>query len=227
MRLYHCGGSRGLRALWTIEEIGLECELVALPFPPRRQVPGYLDLNPAGTVPTLVDGDVVMTESSAIAEYLAARYAPDTLAVRIDEPDYGPYLDYLHHADATLTFPQTIYLRYAVLEPNLGLQQAGELYADWFGKRLAKVSRRLETRRFLCADRFTVADIAIAYAILLARKHRHRRSRAAATPRLVRYPRRTACLSPHDGARSGGDTARPRHAGAMIRPQRPPERTLP
>jgi glutathione S-transferase len=170
VRLYHCGGSRGLRALWTIEEIGLDCELVALPFPPRRQVPGYLDLNPVGTVPTLVDGDVIMTESSAIAEYLAARYAPDTLAVRTDEPDFGAYLDYLHHADATLTFPQTVYLRYKVLEPNLGLEQAGELYADWFGKRLAKVSRRLETRRFLCADRFTVADIAIAYALLLARK---------------------------------------------------------
>ena len=170
MRLYHCGGSRGLRALWTIEEIGLDCELVALPFPPRRQVPGYLDLNPVGTVPTLIDGAVVMTESSAIAEYLAARYAPDTLAIRIDEPDYGPYLDYLHHADATLTFPQTVYLRYKLLEPNLDLQQAGELYADWFGKRLAKISRRLETRRFLCADRFTVADIVVAYALLLARK---------------------------------------------------------
>ncbi|TVV77266.1 glutathione S-transferase family protein [Sphingomonas solaris] len=170
MRLYHCGGSRGLRALWTIEEIGLECELRELRFPPRRLVPGYLDLNPVGTVPTLVDGAVVMTESSAIAQYLATRYAPDTLAVQPDEPDYGPYLDFLHHADATLTFPQTVYLRYAVLEPHLGLQRAGELYADWFAKRQAKVARRLETRRFLCADRFTVADIAVAYAILLARK---------------------------------------------------------
>ncbi|MET0269374.1 MAG: glutathione S-transferase family protein [Sphingomonas sp.] len=170
MRLYHCGGSRGLRALWAIEEIGLDCELVMLPFPPRRQVPGYLELNPVGTVPTLVDGDVVMTESSAIAEYLAARYAPATLSVRPDEADYGAYLDHLHHADATLTFPQTVYLRYVVLEPKLGLEQAGILYADWFGKRLAKVSRRLETRRFLCADRFTAADIAIGYAILLARK---------------------------------------------------------
>ena len=170
MRLYHCGGSRGLRALWTIEEIGLDCELVALPFPPRRQVPGYLDLNPVGTVPTLVDGDNVMTESGAIAQYLAARYAPRTLAVQADEPDFGAYLDFLHHADTTLTFPQTVYLRFNVLEPNLGLQQAGTLYADWFGKRLAKVSHRLDGRRFLCADRFTVADIAIAYALLLARK---------------------------------------------------------
>ncbi len=170
MRLYHCGGSRGLRALWTIEEIGLDCDLVALPFPPRRLTPGYLDLNPLGTVPTLVDGDVVMTESSAIAQYLATRYAPDTLGLQPDEADYAAYLDFLHHADATLTFPQTVYLRYAVLEAERGLAEAGVLYADWFGKRLAKLSRRLETRRYLCADRFTVADIAVAYALLLARK---------------------------------------------------------
>lgn len=170
MKLYHCGGSRGLRALWTIEEIGLDCDLIALPFPPRRLVPGYTDLNPVGTVPTLVDGDVVMTESCGIAQYLATRYAPDTLAVPVDHPDYGAFLDFLHHADATLTFPQTVYLRYGVMERERGLEQAGLLYADWFGKRLAKVERRLETRAFLCADRFTVADIAIAYAILLARK---------------------------------------------------------
>jgi glutathione S-transferase len=170
VRLYHCAGSRGLRALWTIEEIGLDCELVTLPFPPRRQVPGYLDLNPVGTVPTFVDGEQILTESSAIAQYLATRYAPDTLAVGPNEPDFGVFLDFLHHADATLTFPQTVYLRFKTLEPQRGLVEAGELYADWFGKRLAKVSRRLEKRAYLCAGRFTVADIAVAYAILLARK---------------------------------------------------------
>ncbi|SFR88963.1 glutathione S-transferase family protein [Sphingomonas jatrophae] len=170
MKLYHCGGSRGLRALWTIEEIGLDCELVSLPFPPRRATPGYTDLNPVGTVPTLVDGDVVMTESSAIAQYLAARYAADTLAVGVDESDFPAYLDFLHHADATLTFPQTVYLRYAVLERERGLEPAGLLYADWFGKRLAKVERRLSGRDYLCAGRFTVADIAVGYAILLAEK---------------------------------------------------------
>jgi glutathione S-transferase len=170
VKLYHCSGSRGLRALWAVEEIGLDCELIALPFPPRRQIPGYVELNPVGTVPTFVDGAVVMTESSAITQYLATRYAPGTLAVGVEEPDYPAFLDYLHHADATLTFPQTVYLRFAVLEPQRGLELAGALYADWFAKRLAKVERRLHGRAYLCADRFTAADIAVGYAILLARK---------------------------------------------------------
>ena len=167
--LYHSTGARGLRVLWTVEEIGLDCDLRLLPFPPRHQAPDYLAVNPLGTVPALVFGDVTMTESTAIAHFLAARSGPTPLIVEADEPDYGAFLDFLHHADATLTFPQTVYLRFAVLEPGRGLADAGKLYAEWFAARLVKLERRLEgAREFLCGGRFTIADIAIAYALFLA-----------------------------------------------------------
>jgi glutathione S-transferase len=165
MKLYHCAGARSLRALWAVEELGLDCELVVMPFPPRKQVTGWMEANPLGTIPLFVDGDVRMTESSAIAQYLARG---SSLAVAPDEADYGWYLDFLHHADATLTFPQTVYMRYAIFEPHRGLETAGKLYADWYVARLAKVASRLETRDFLCAGRFTAADIAIAYALFLS-----------------------------------------------------------
>jgi glutathione S-transferase len=168
MKLYHCAGSRGLRALWTLEEMELDYELVLMPFPPRSRMPGYLQINPLGTAPTLVDGDVTLTESAGIAHYLATRYGPTPLAVRPDEPDYGWFVDFLHHSDATLTFPQTVYIRFCMSEPQRGLGEAGSLYADWFIARLKKVEDRLRERSFLCADRFTVADIAIAYPLLLA-----------------------------------------------------------
>src|SRR5271168_115391 len=122
--LYHCAGSRGLRALWAMEELGLNFDLVLLPFPPRVRAKEFLAINPLGTVPAFVDGDVVMTESSAIAHYLATRYRPSPLALRDDEADYGMYHDFLHHADATLTFPQTVYIRFVLMEKNLGLEAA-------------------------------------------------------------------------------------------------------
>ncbi len=168
MKLYHCAGSRGLRALWTIEEMGLACELAMMPFPPRKQVAGYVDMNQVGTVPTLVDGDLVMTESSGIAHYLATRYGPSPLAVAVDDPDYGVFIDFLYHSDATLTFPQTVYLRYSVFEKHRNLGEAGELYAAWFAARLAKIAARLDGRAYLAAGRFTVADIAVGYALYLA-----------------------------------------------------------
>jgi len=166
--LYTCAGSRGLRASWTAAELGIELEYRMLPFPPRARAAGYLDVNPLGTVPALLHDGQLLTESSAIAHYLVTRWEPSALAVAADEPDYGVYLDFLHYADATITFPQTVYLRFARLEQDLGLEAAGEAYADWFGQRLVKAERRLDNRDFLCAERFTVADIAVTYALHLA-----------------------------------------------------------
>jgi len=166
--LYICAGSRGLRATWTAAELGIDLEYRMLPFPPRSRARHYLEVNPLGTIPALLHDGHLLTESSAIAHYLATRWGPTELTIAPGEQDYGAFLDFLHHADATITFPQTVYLRFVRMEPDLGLEAAGEAYADWFGKRLVKAERHLENRDYLCADRFTVADIAITYALYLA-----------------------------------------------------------
>lgn len=166
--LYTCAQSRGLRATWAAEEAGVDIDLRLLPFPPRYLSPEYLDINPLGTVPLLVDGEAQMTESCAIAHYLATRGVSNELVVAPGEADYGEYLDYTYHADATLTFPQTVYMRFALFEKEKGLAAAGDAYAKWFEKRLVKIERRLEGREYLCADRFTIADICVGYALILA-----------------------------------------------------------
>lgn len=168
--LYTCAGSRGLRATWAAEEAGTDIDLRLLPFPPRHQAPDYLELNPLGTVPMLVLGEVSMTESCAIAHYLATLGRNLSLAVDPAEADFPAYLDFTYHADATITFPQTVFMRFALFEKDKGWSEAGEAYAKWFWKRLVKLEQRLETREFLCADRFTVADICCGYALILAAK---------------------------------------------------------
>ncbi len=166
--LYTCARSRGFRATWAAEEAGVDIDLRMLPFPPRFLAPEYLELNPLGTVPLLVEGDVRMTESCAIAHYLATKDGYTDLAIAPGEADYAAYCDFTYHADATITFPQTVYMRFVLFEKDKGLQEAGEAYAKWFWKRLVKLEQRLETREFLCADRFTVADICCGYALVLA-----------------------------------------------------------
>jgi glutathione S-transferase len=166
--LYTCPGSRGLRVSWAAMELGIALEYRMLPFPPRVHARDYLDVNPLGTVPALVHDGHVLTESSAIVHYLATRWGPTALAIAPGERDYGAYLDFLHYADATITFPQTVFLRFAVFEPDSGLAAAGEAYATWFEKRLIKAEQHLESREYLCADRFTGADIAVAYALYLS-----------------------------------------------------------
>jgi glutathione S-transferase len=169
LRLYHCTRARSMRPLWTLLEMGLDHELITLPFPPRVTTQSYLGINSLGTVPALIDGPLLMTESAGICQYLVERYGPTDLAVRPDEADYGLYLNWLHRSDATLTFPQTLVLRYTRLEPEerRNAQVAAD-YRRWFAARMRCVEEATADRRYLCAERFTIADICVGYALVLA-----------------------------------------------------------
>lgn len=168
MKLYHCKDARSLRPLWTLEEMGLDYELINMDFPPRFTYEGYLDINPMGTVPTFIDGNSTLTESAGICQYLVEKYGPTDIGMTIDEPDYGEYLNWIHRSDATLTFPQTLVLRYTRLEPEeRRIPQVVDDYSQWYLSRLRAVEKALEGKKFLCADRFTIADITVAYALFL------------------------------------------------------------
>lgn len=170
--LHHCMSARSFRPLWALEEIGVPYELKMLPFPPRVLARGFKDVNPLGTIPALTDdenGALFMTESAAICQYLAARYSPGALDVAPHEADFGRYLNFVHFGEATLTFPQTLVLRYTHLEPPERLQpQIAEDYARWFHARLRTLAPLLEAQPYLCAGRFTAADISVGYALMLA-----------------------------------------------------------
>ncbi|MCZ8325532.1 MAG: glutathione S-transferase [Sphingomonadaceae bacterium] len=166
IHLYHCADARSFRALWTLEELGLPYALTLMPFPPRARFDGYRDVNPLGTVPAcLIDGQL-MTESSAIPHVLATRFGPSPLALAPDEPDYPAYMNFLVMGEATLTFPQTIHLRYTRLEPGRCPEAAAD-YAQWFGARLHN-ALKLMGPEFACAGRFTMADVSVGYAVMLA-----------------------------------------------------------
>jgi len=167
--LYHCAAARSFRALWTLEELGLPYELKMLPFPPRVFAKEYLAINPLGTIPLLLDGDTRMTESAAIAQYVVTRYGPTPLNVSVEEPAYGAFLNWLHFGEATLTFPQTLVLRYTFLEPEGKKQpQVASDYAKWFFGRLRAIEAVVADNDTICAGRFTAADISVGYALLLA-----------------------------------------------------------
>jgi hypothetical protein len=72
-------------------------------------------------------------------------------------------------SDATLTFPQTLVLRYGRFEPAERQQpQVVEDYTRWFLARLRAVEAAVAQSEYLCAGRFTAADVAVGYALLLA-----------------------------------------------------------
>ena len=151
-----------------LEELGLPYELRMLAFPPRAREEGYLELNPLGTIPLLIDGETRMTESAAILHYLGTRHGQAELVVGPQETGYDAYLNFMVMGEATLTFPQTIFLRYTMMEPEeRRLPQAAADYAQWFASRL-RAAATLMGPEYVCAGRFTAADISVGYALQLA-----------------------------------------------------------
>jgi len=173
--LYHCRDARSLRPLWTLEELGVDYDLVKMEFPPRFTYDGYLDINPLGTVPTMIIGrdqnKVTLTESVAMVQYLADIFGPTDFALAPSHNDYPLYLNWLHRSDATLTFPQTLILRYAIFEkPERQQPQVVADYTQWFFSRLRSIEAALEDRDYLVADSFTIADICVGFALFFAVK---------------------------------------------------------
>jgi glutathione S-transferase len=153
-----------------MEEMGIVYDVEVLPFPPRVHRKEYLATNVLGTVPFFVDGDVEMTESTGICHYLIDRFEKYEFALPADHPEFGDFLNWLYHSDATLTFPLTLVLRYSDLEPEeRRLPQIVEDYSKWHIARLRRLDAHIVNREYLVGGKFTIADIAVGYALYFGR----------------------------------------------------------
>lgn len=104
MKLYWAPQTRASRAVWLLEEAGVdyEVEIVDIRAKPRKDSPGFLEASPMGKVPALVDGDVSVAESSAIGIYIADRYAQGRLAPALDDALRGKYLYWMLYTPAVI-----------------------------------------------------------------------------------------------------------------------------
>ncbi|MBP6814602.1 MAG: glutathione S-transferase family protein [Burkholderiaceae bacterium] len=73
-RLFGISGSRALRAIWGMEETGIDYEHVPVSYGADSKAAEYLSVNPNGRIPALIDGDLQLFESMAINLYLTKRY---------------------------------------------------------------------------------------------------------------------------------------------------------
>jgi glutathione S-transferase len=153
--LYHSPASRAFTAYWMLEEIGVAFDVKTVDIRKGEQKdPAYLKLNPAGKVPTLTDGDVVVSENPAIAIYLADRYSYGTLAPKIEDPDRGAYLKWMVYATAVVD--PVAYLH----EQSIDLPGYGPGFGT-FDDMVGVLSASLKGRKWLLGARFSAADVVL------------------------------------------------------------------
>jgi glutathione S-transferase len=161
MKIYHVPRTRSVRVLWMLEEMGVAYEAVKISFPPTD--PDFLAANPTATLPLFLDGDVRLTESIAILQYLAGRHGPTSLAVGPQEPGFPDYLQFLEVGEATLATPlvRTRFMAPADQKANWTVENSKSVFVN----RVQLVAEQLMTHEYMAADRFTAADISVGYAL--------------------------------------------------------------
>lgn len=161
--LYGIEWSRAKYVLFTLAELGLDFQYVRInPFEKEKYAPGYLKLNPLAQVPTLVDGDLVLTEAIAINFYLSRKYGAGKLWTDRLEDEAQIYKWSLFAVTQMETACVDLILHRKVFDAkarNPDIVQAAE---KKLMKPLAVLNNHLAGKDFLVAGKFTVADINMA-----------------------------------------------------------------
>lgn len=165
--LYHAARTRSLRIVWLLEELGVPYELATVGFePPARQ---FSQRTPTGKFPTLVDGEVTMFESGAIAEYLVERYGDGRLAPAIGTPARAAYLQWMHYAESAFVPFGTIAWHLIFKHDAEEIPGAMEDYRAMGRAALEVLERGLVGKPYLLGDAFSAADVAMGYTVLCVR----------------------------------------------------------
>lgn len=171
MKLYHAPNTRSVRIVWLLEELGLpyELELFKLGDKAMRS-PEYLKVNPMGRVPTLEDDDVTLSESTAIVQYVLARYGNGRMVPDTASPNFPAYLQWLHYAEGMIMPPvNTIVVETILLPPERKNQVNVDRATKLLTRMLTAVDQHMTDREYLAGE-FSGADIMTGHACTVSKR---------------------------------------------------------
>ena len=168
--VHHLRRSQSERIVWLCEELDLGYELKCYDRNKTDMLapPEYKALHPMGIAPVITDGDLVLGESGAIVEYILAKYGPGGLARGPADPDFAPYLYWLHFANGTLH--PTIGRNMMLHRLDVPAEQpvAGAMRAR-LGLVLSHVEARCAQAPYLAGEALSAADIMSVFSLTTMR----------------------------------------------------------
>ncbi len=166
-KLYGISGSRALRSIWAIEEVGVPYELVKTHFMGDSKKPEYLAINPNGRIPCLVDDDVTLFESMAINLYLARTYGGDLYPMTPHDEARAIQWSFWGMTEIEPPLMQILLNRIMLPEDQRdpALVKAAETSIE---RPLKVLDAHLASRPCLLGDAFTIADLNVASVLSMA-----------------------------------------------------------
>ncbi len=154
MKVYWAPQTRSTRAIWMLEEVGIDYEMerVDIRSSDRKDSDEFLAASPMAKVPAISDGDTSMSESAAICLYLADRYSTGVLAPKIDDPQRGKFLYWTMYTPAVIE--PAMAEKFSNAEPNRVRNGWGD-----FDSMIETFDEALEEKDWILGDEFTAADV--------------------------------------------------------------------
>jgi glutathione S-transferase len=161
MKIYGTPKSRSVRALWAAEEAKIDYEYISLDlFKGEGRRPPFIDINPGGKVPAIVDGDLVLTESAAICTYIGEKNHDARLVPPPGTKERAKYDEWLFFVIGELEQPLWTLGKHRFALPEK--HRVPEIFdtAKWeFGVAAKVLAKGLGDSEYLVGDQFTMADL--------------------------------------------------------------------
>lgn len=166
MTLYEFAPTRSIRVRWTLQELGVPFNAITVNLAAGdNRSPEFLKLNPAGKLPVLVDGDMVLTESVAIVLYLAEKYR-DRGLLPTDLRQRAELDRWVLFTVTELEQPLWRIARHTTLYPESERLPADvKLASREFQSMAAILEQHMDKRQFVVGNQLTVADFVLAYTL--------------------------------------------------------------
>jgi glutathione S-transferase len=154
MKLYYNPRSRAAIAKWMLDECGADYQIVPVDLQQREHKdPEFLQINPSGKIPALIDGDSRIFETAAICLYLGDKFPEANLAPRIDAPERGRYLSLMVYS--------TSQLEPAMGDALMGVEALTQRGWTDFERAQDVIEGELGDGAYLFGEWFTAADVMI------------------------------------------------------------------
>lgn len=171
LKLHFAPQSRAVRTLWLLEELGLDYELNHMAFHPKDlKSDEHRARHPLGRIPVLEDGDVMIFESGAIADYILERHKNGGLKPAPSDANFPTYLQWFHYCEGMVMPPINTIVVHTILLPEerrdeVVLGQAQRLLL----KTLEGVEADMSDKDYLAGD-FSAADTMLGHSVLMTER---------------------------------------------------------
>lgn len=171
LKLHFAPNSRAQRTLWLLEELGLPYELNKMAFHPSDlKSDAHRARHPLGRIPVLEDGEVIIFESGAIAEYILERHKNGGLKPAVDDALYPEYLQWFHYCEGMVMPPvNTTVVHTLLLPPERQDATVREQAQRLLTKALQPVEEMMAGREYLIGD-FSAVDTMLGHAIYVSNR---------------------------------------------------------